>query len=298
MNTVIVKAPAKINLALDITGKREDGYHLMNMLMQTVDLYDTLTLTKAQFIALTCDRKGVPEDDKNLAWRAAELFFSKMGMGEDVGVEIDINKVIPMQAGLAGGSADAAGVLCGLNELYETHLSTEELCEMGLTLGADVPFCILGATAKAEGVGEILSPVANMPDCSIVIAKPTASISTAESFKLFDAVTASRHPDVDGVISAIENSNLADMAKGMYNVLEEITTVDSVSKIKADMMAHGAIHSMMTGSGSAVFGIFDNRANAKKCLKSLMGCSESVFLSKPVNHGPVVFTEVEHCIVK
>ncbi len=294
MNTVVVKAPAKINLTLDITGKRDDGYHLMKMVMQSVDLYDTISLKKQDYISLTCDRKGVPEDDKNLAWRAAEAFFAHNNMGEEYGVEIIINKVIPMEAGLAGGSADAAGVLCGLNKLYETNLSTKELCELGLTIGADVPFCIVGATAVAEGIGEILTPVPPMPDCSIVIAKPSEGMNTAECFKRFDSITVKNRPDADAVISAVINSDIEEMAKGMYNVLEEVSTLEEINTIKKDMFEHGALHAMMTGSGTAVFGIFDNRSKAKKCLKHLMGYAASVFLSRPCDHGPVILNDEDH----
>lgn len=293
MNTVIVKAPAKINLTLDITGKRDDGYHLMDMVMQTVDLYDTLTLTKDVEISLTCDRDEVPDDDKNIAWRAAEAFFERTGITR--GVDIHINKVIPMQAGLAGGSADAAGVLCGLNVLYDTKLTTEELCEIGLKIGADVPFCITGATALTEGIGEIISPIASMPQCTIIIAKPAVGMSTAEAFKRFDDTAVHKHPDNASVVSAIAEGNLEAMAGGMYNVLEEVSEISEVAEIEKEMIAHGAVKAMMTGSGTGVFGIFDNRSNAKKCLKNLMGKASCVFLSSPVNHGPIVFSDdVEH----
>ncbi|MFQ9871535.1 MAG: 4-(cytidine 5'-diphospho)-2-C-methyl-D-erythritol kinase [Oscillospiraceae bacterium] len=288
MKTIVVKVPAKLNLTLDITGRREDGYHFMQMVMQAVDLYDTLTLTRLehQRVDVTCNKPELSCGEDNLVRRAAVLFFEHTGIR--AGTAIEIQKVIPMQAGLGGGSADAAGTLTGLNALFGTGLSTQELCALGLTLGADVPFCIRGGTALAQGIGEIFTELPRMPECSIVIAKPVENMSTAVGFARFDEHGARRRPDHDKVVAGIAAGDLEYLTQGMYNVMEEVYGLSAVSSIEEDMLRHGAVKAMMTGSGTAVFGIFGQRSKAKRCLKSLMGSVQAVFLAQPVDHGPVL----------
>lgn len=288
MKTIVVKAPAKLNLTLDITGRRDDGYHFMQMVMQAVDLYDTLTLTRLEkdTIELSCNKPELSCGEDNLVRRAAVLFFEHTGIR--AGVSIELQKVIPMQAGLGGGSADAAGTLTGLNTLFGAGLSIQELCALGLKLGADVPFCIRGGTALAQGIGEIFTELPRMPACSIVIAKPVQNMSTAVGFARFDEHGARRRPDHDKVIASIAAGDLDYLTQGMYNVMEEVYGLSIIGDIEEDMLRRGAIKAMMTGSGTAVFGIFEQRSKAKRCLKSLMGTVQAVFLTQPVDHGPVI----------
>lgn len=273
--SIAVNAPAKINLSLDILGRRYDGYHFMKTLMQTVDLYDTVSLQRREEagIALSCTEQALPCDETNLAYKAAVRFFAYAeqagveGIGED-GLAIEIEKRIPWQAGLAGGSADAAAVLVGLNELYECGFTEEQLCAIGTQIGADVPFCIVGGTLLAEGIGEILTPLPALANCTIVLAKPEHGINTAEAFASYDSAPARERPDTDSLISTIVTGNIAEMAGLMRNVLEPPDDTDTQA-IKAVMREFDALGAMMTGSGSAVFGIFDSKRKAAKCLDAL-----------------------------
>jgi len=264
MNSIILKARGKINLTLDVVGKRENGYHDLRMIMQTINLYDTLYIrkTKVPGIKLRANYSWLPTNEKNIAYRAAQLFFDEAHL--DAGVAIEITKRIPVAAGLAGGSTDAAATLVGLNKLFETKYSGQKLMEMGLSLGADVPFCILRGTALAEGIGEELTTLASMPHTHLVLVKPPISVSTALVYKNLNIKDIKCHPNTEAIIEAIENKDLKGIASHMVNVLEGVTIPihPIIKELKEELIKHGAIGSMMSGSGSTVFGLFESREKA------------------------------------
>ncbi len=266
MNSIILKGRAKINLTLDVVGKRENGYHDLEMIMQTVNLYDTIYIrkTKVPGVRLKSNYSWLPTNEKNIAYRAAELFFEESGIHG--GVAIEITKRIPVAAGLAGGSTDAAATLVGLNRLYETGYSKEKLMEMGLKLGADVPFCIARGTMLAEGIGEVLTPLEPMPTTYVVLVKPPFSASTAVVYKSLDINNIKRHPETQKVIEALKNGDVKEIASNMSNVLEEVTIPmhPEIDKIKEGFVKHGAMGTMMSGSGTTVFGLFENEEAAKR----------------------------------
>ncbi len=276
-------AYAKINLTLDITGRREDGYHTVCMIMQTISLCDVLSFTLRQDgkIKMTCNRNDLAVDEKNIAYQAAKLFF-KLTNRQKMGVTIDLQKNIPMAAGLAGGSTDAAATLLALNELTEEGLTIKQLQQMGLMLGADVPFCITGGTALAEGIGEILTPLPTMPPCFIVLAKPSQGISTAAAYSAYDTFGAKTHPNTDSVISALHSGDLTGMTTGMHNVLEEVANLPILSELEATMRHHGAIFAQMSGSGPTVFGLFEKEEQAKKAVEVLNNKVDEVYLCNPM----------------
>lgn len=264
MNSIILKARGKINLTLDVVGKRENGYHDLRMVMQTINLYDTLYIrkTKASGIRLTANYSWLPTNEKNIAYRAAELFFEEANL--DAGVAIELTKRIPVAAGLAGGSTDAAATLIGLNRLFDTKYSRQKLMEMGLNLGADVPFCILRGTVLAEGIGEVLSPLSPMPSTNVVLVKPPISVSTATVYKSLDINTIHKHPNTEAMIEAIKCKNIHHIARNMVNVLEGVTIPmhPVIEEYKEELIKQGAIGAMMSGSGSAVFGLFETKEKA------------------------------------
>lgn len=262
-----VEAFAKINLTLDVIGKRADGYHEVEMLMQSVSLSDTVTLSKAEKITLSCDKTGVPTDESNTAFKAAVLFFEKTGI--DPGVNIRIKKNIPMQAGMAGGSADAAGVLFGLNRMFAEPLTEDKLLDIALEVGADVPFCLLGGTMLAQGIGEKLCKVAPLPKCVIAVAKPEENVSTGKAYALVDSLTEPKRPDNEAVIRALDEQDISAVADGMVNLFEEATGTQTTRKIIDTMKKNGALGAVMTGSGSAVFGIFTDAAEARAALAQM-----------------------------
>lgn len=279
MNSIILKGRAKINLTLDVVGKRENGYHDLEMIMQSINLYDTIYIRKTKMpgVRLKSNYSWLPINEKNIAYKAATLFFKETGING--GVAIEITKRIPVAAGLAGGSTDAAATLVGLNRIYETGLSREQLMEMGLKLGADVPFCIARGTMLAEGIGEELTPLVAMPYTYLVLVKPPISASTAVVYKNLDINNIKRHPDTQTVIKALEQGNVQEIAKNMANVLEEVTIgmYPEIEDIKQDLMKHGAMGSMMSGSGSAVFGLFETKEaaiKASKYFKNQLGMRE------------------------
>lgn len=264
MNSIILKARGKINLTLDVVGKRENGYHDLRMIMQTINLYDTLYIRKTKMpgIRLKANYSWLPTNEKNIAYRAAQLFFDEMQQSPAVAIEI--TKRIPVAAGLAGGSADAAATLIGLNKLFDTRYSKQKLMEMGLNLGADVPFCILRGTVLAEGIGEELTTLSSMPYTHIVLVKPPISVSTAIVYKNLNIMDIQAHPNTEEMIEAIEAKDLNNIASHMVNVLEGVTIPmhPIIKEIKEELVNHGAIGSMMSGSGSTVFGLFENREKA------------------------------------
>ena len=279
MEGIRVPCPAKINLSLDVVGKRSDGYHLLRMLMQSVALFDYVTVEKIQEgIDLTCSRPDISCDKSNTAYKMAALVLHKYNL--DCGVRIHIEKNIPSGAGLAGGSADAAGVIKAMNVLYSLSMSLGEMLELGLRVGADVPYCIMGGTVLAEGIGEKLTPLKPLKNTWCVIAKPHFSISTKEAYEALRLDSIRRHPATERLISCIEAGDIKKLASGMINVLEDacITSYPDIYEIKRLMQNQGAMGSMMTGSGSAVFGLFGSRSEGERCCTSLNGRVENAFL--------------------
>ena len=261
---VTVEANAKINLTLDILGKREDGFHEVAMVMQTIGLHDTLTLEKTDgAIELSINVPWLKADEKNLAWRAAEIIRQECGL--QGGVRIELTKRIPVAAGLAGGSADAAAVLKGMNELYDLGLSQKKLCELGAQLGSDIPFCIMGGTMLATGRGEVLTRLADMPETWVVLAKPRISVSTAWAYQNYDEQGAEKHPDNKAIERAIAHKNRKAVAGLLCNVLESVTIkkYDVIAEYKEMMLDNGAMASMMSGSGPTVFGLARSREQAE-----------------------------------
>ena len=258
------RAYAKINLSLDVLGRREDGYHEIRTVMQTIGIFDNVVLRKTEEpgIVLTTDKDYLPTDGRNLMVRAAALLFEAFGLPG--GLRMELSKFIPVAAGLAGGSTDAAAVLRGINELYGLGLSAGELAAEGLKLGADVPYCLSGKTMLAEGIGEKLSELKPCPDCSILVSKPRFSVSTKTVYEAFDRVDSVAHPDTDGLIAALERGDLKSMAVCMGNVLERVTGTlhPAIAEIEASMARNGALKAMMSGSGPTVFGIFDDPEKA------------------------------------
>lgn len=286
---VTVEAPAKINLTLDVVGRRDDGYHLVETVMQAVDLCDRVTVRRTDkpgAVSLVCDDARVPDGPDNTAVRAAAAFFEACGL-PNPGVEIELRKRIPLQAGLAGGSADAAGTLVALDRLMDTRMTAAELCAVAETVGADVPFCVLGAAAYAEGIGTILTPLPSLPDCAVVIAKPLDGVSTAEAYRLVDRAALTRRPHTGAAVDAVCAGDLAAVAHGLCNVFEEALALPEVAAIGQVMREHGTLGCRMTGSGSAVFGLFDNEEAARRCAAALRRDYDEVFQCRPCPHGPL-----------
>ena len=276
-----VKAYGKINLTLDVTGKREDGYHLLDTVMQSVSLWDEVELlpVREPGVRLRSNRKYLPTDTKNTAYRAAALFLQHCGL-EKTGVEISLKKVIPSRAGMGGGSADAAAVLRGLNELFETKLDTSALMELGAEIGADVPFCVHGGTCRCRGTGELVEPVTPMPDCFLVICKPPAGISTPRAYALLDQHPFSRVSATEKMVQALEAGDLRLIGKNLSNRFEEAMKLLQIKAVEKTMLSAGALGAMMTGSGSAVYGIFEGETAAKSCME-LLASHGDVFLARP-----------------
>ena len=277
---VTVHAPAKINLTLDIVGTREDGYHLLESIFQSVSIYDTVVAEKAESITLDAPACDCPVE-KNTAYKAAVAFFKATGI--EGGVHLTLHKRIPTQAGMGGGSADAAGVLVALDALYETHLSKERLCEIGLTVGADVPFCVMGGTAFVTGIGEGLQPLPPLPDCYIVVAQPHQGISTKEAYAAVDTAQILARPDHAAAIAALEAGDLAGVCRQAINVFESATDLKGVQDIRRRMQEYNPLCSQMTGSGSCVFAIFDDRLAAMDCQMDLQQEYDTAFVCRPCN---------------
>ncbi len=284
-----IEARAKVNLTLDILRRREDGYHDMQMVMQSVTLADRLTVTPARGAEgqAASDLRFLPTGNKNLAQVAAAAFREAVGLGGEV--DVDIQKRVPVCAGLAGGSADAAAVLRAMNRLSGAGLSPDRLAEIGARAGSDVPFCVLGGTALAEGRGERLTPLPPLPPCRIVICKPPFSVSTPQLFGRVNVRKIVRRPDTAGVVAALEAGDLAGVARRMYNVFEDVMEprrYAEISSIKAELIDCGALGASMSGSGPSVFGLFDSEAAAREALARLRDSYRDVFLCGP---GPAEF---------
>ena len=284
-----LKALAKINLGLDVIRRREDGYHEVKMIMQTIRLYDRIVMRKRREskIQVKTNLFYLPENENNLVYKAAKLLIEEFKIQQ--GVQIDLQKFIPVAAGMAGGSSDAAAVLYGINRMFHLGLSLEELMERGVKIGADVPYCLMRGTALAEGIGEQLTKLSPVPQCKILIAKPAISVSTKfvyENLKLDENTV---HPDIDLLIQDIETKNLADMAAHMGNVLESVTIPNYpvIAQIKEQMIKDGALNAMMSGSGPTVFGIFDDKEKAEVAYKRMRegNLAKQVYLTEVYNNG-------------
>ncbi len=278
---------AKVNLTLDVLQKRPDSYHEVRMIMQTLKLRDIVRIKtdKAQSgITVETNLPYLPTDRRNLAFKAAELFFAQTGI-ENPGVSITLFKRIPVSAGLAGGSGNASAVLKGLNSLFEARLSHEKLLEMGLKLGADVPYCMTGGTALAEGIGEKLKPLRKMPHAYVVLVKPPFSMSTAAVYGALDSQKIVKRPDTAGALRAIEEGDLCALARRMYNVLFDVVRLKHrvVSEIRDELILHGALGAVMSGSGPSVFGLFENAEQAKAAYEALKKKVHDTFLTETEN---------------
>ena len=271
MDKMELKALGKINLGLDVLGRRENGYHDVRMVMQTVYLYDQIRIekTKKPGIELSTNLFYLPVNENNLAYQAADLLMKEFDVKE--GVKISLDKHIPVAAGMAGGSSNAAAVLFGINRMFSLGLSQKELMERGVKLGADVPYCIMRGTVLAEGIGEELKELPPMPKCTVLIAKPPISVSTKVVYEALDAKEISEHPDIDGVIEGLEEGSLKKVASAMGNVLEDVTIPmhPVIEEIKQEMKECGALNAMMSGSGPTVFGLFENRTAAREAQRRI-----------------------------
>lgn len=271
MDSIWINAPAKINLGLDVLRRREDGYHEVKMIMQSIRLFDRLTLSKSDKpgIHLTTNLRFLPINEDNLVYRSAKILMDEFDIGG--GLDIRLDKRIPVAAGMAGGSTDAASCMLAINNLYELDLSKRQLMKRGVRLGADIPYCILKGTALSEGIGEKLSTIPKMPDCYVLIAKPGIHVSTKFVYSNLVLDENTVHPDIDGMITAMRNRDLEDLCGLLGNVLETVTIPahPEISAIKKCMMENGALGSLMSGSGPTVFGIYDDpdkaRAAKEKC---------------------------------
>lgn len=287
MESIRLKARAKINLGLDVLGKREDGYHDVRMVMQTVGIYDRIIITKipGNDIVVKSNLNFLPTNENNLIYKAAKLLKDRYGF--EGGVEIDLNKFIPVAAGMAGGSTDAASTLFGINRIYDLGMTQTDMMELGVKIGADVPYCVMRGTALAEGIGEKLTRLKPMPECPLLIAKPPINVSTKLVYESLDMTGEINHPDIDGIIEAINNQDIAGVAAKMGNVLEQVTIplYPVIETIKQDMISHGAINAMMSGSGPTVFGIFPDEATALKCQEFLRqkGDAKQVYTTEIFN---------------
>lgn len=271
MNEIKLRAYAKVNLALDVLRRREDGYHDVKMVMQNIDLFDKICIKKAagREITLRTNLGFLPTDGSNLAYRAARLLIDEFGI--EKGIYIDLYKFIPVAAGMAGGSADAAAVLYGMNRLFELGLSLEELMSRGVKLGADIPYCLMGGTVLAEGIGEKLTKLKPFADYCFVVAKPPFSVSTKFVYENLHLDSDTKHPDIDGMLEAIEKEDIYGVAHRLGNVLESVTAVEypDIEGIKDRMKECGALNAIMSGSGPTVFGIFDDEQKAEECNRLL-----------------------------
>ena len=268
MESITLKARAKINLGLDVIGRRENGYHDVRMVMQTVGLYDRIIMTRIpeEEIRIKTNIGFLPVNENNLVYKAIMLMKNKYKL--DGGIEVELNKFIPV---VAGGSSDAACALFGMNRLFELNVPMKELMKLGVEIGADVPYCLMRGTALAEGIGEKLTRLPDMPFCHILIAKPPVNVSTKLVYEKLDNTDVKQHPDIDGIIEAIKLKDVALVASRMGNVLESVTVplYPVIDSIKKDMIEHGAINAMMSGSGPTVFGIFPDEQSMIACQQFL-----------------------------
>lgn len=284
MDKLQLKAYGKINLGLDVIRKRPDGYHDLDMIMQMVDVYDDVIIEKkaGEEIVVKADVAVLSNGKDNLAYMAAKMLLDEFGIKS--GVEITIHKRIPIAGGMAGGSSDCATTLIGINEMFNLGLSKQQLMERGVKLGADVPYCVLGGTAIARGIGEVLTPLPTPPQCHVIIAKPPISVSTAYVYGHIRPDEITKRPDIEQMTLAIKEQDLNKLSDLLYNVMEEVTVSEYpvIEKLKSIMLENGALNSIMSGSGPTVFGLFDDREKAQAAMKALDSkeLTEQLYLTK------------------
>lgn len=288
MNYIELKSRAKINLSIDVLGKRQDGYHLVEMIMQTIDLFDIIKIFSLDedTIVINSNSKDIPVDSSNIVYKAANLIKQEFNIKR--GIKIYIEKNIPVAAGMAGGSSNAAAVLVGLNKLWDLNLSKNKLKEIGLQLGADVPFCIEGEASLAENIGEKLTNIDGLSqDVFILVCKPELFVSTKEVYEAIDSKTIKKRPDNKLLIELLKENNIELLAKNMYNVLESVTKekYPIIDEIEEIMINNKALGAMMSGSGPTVFGLYDNEDDAEKCRKILLENFKQVYLVKSYKKG-------------
>lgn len=284
---ISLNAYGKINLGLDVVRRREDGYHEVKMIMQTVKLHDGLTFcdTDADVIEIETNSADIPVTEDNIIYKACELMRRTYGITK--GVRVKLDKQIPVAAGMAGGSTDAAAALVAMNRLFDLNLTEEKLMELGVKIGADVPYCVMQGTALSEGIGEVLTAVSPMPDCYIAIAKPPVGVSTKWVYQNLKVSELERHPDIDGMVDALNSGDLRGVADRMENVLETVTIPEhpEIEKIKNIMKDRGALNSIMSGSGPTVFGVFEDKDMAQDAVQCLqdMGLVQQACVVEPYN---------------
>lgn len=284
-----LRALAKINLGLDVLRKREDGYHELRMIMQTINMYDQLDIeiNKTPGIQITTNLPFIPVNENNLVYKAAKLLMDEFKVKQ--GITVDLQKFIPVAAGMAGGSSDAAAAMIGVNRLFGLGLSVKELMERGVKIGADVPYCLLRGTALAEGIGDRLRPLPACPECYVLIGKPAINVSTKFVYENLHADELEYHPEIDKMLDAIQWHNLNKIADCMGNVLETVTIphYPVIQEIKNHMKEHGALNAMMSGSGPTVFGLFDDKMTAERACEALRASrlARTVFLTTMFNNG-------------
>lgn len=288
MDNITLKALAKINLGLDVVRRREDGYHEVRMIMQTIHLYDKLDIKKTtdEGIVITSNFSYVPTNENNLVYKAGKLLMDEFDIKE--GVSVHLQKRIPVAAGMAGGSSDAAAMLYGMNQIFDLGLSRKDLMERGVKIGADVPYCLMRGTALAEGIGEKLTSLPPMVKCPVLIAKPAISVSTKFVYENLKLNEETIHPDIDQLVKDIENKDLHAIAGHMGNVLESVTIPEYpiIAQIKDQMMKSGAINSMMSGSGPTVFGLFEDEETARRAYDDMVksGLAKQIYVTNIYNN--------------
>ena len=284
-----LRALAKINLGLDVIKKREDGYHEVRMIMQTINMYDQLEIDikEEPGISITTNLPFIPTNENNLVYKAAKLLMDEFHI--EKGITVELQKFIPVAAGMAGGSSDAAATMIGMNRLFGLGLTVRQLMERSVSIGADVPYCLLRGTALAEGIGEKLRPLPPCPNCYVLIGKPSISVSTKFVYEKLDAGNIEEHPDIDRILEGLQWHNLNKISENMGNVLESVTipAYPIIEEIKNHMKEHGAVNAMMSGSGPTVFGLFDDKMVAERACEALREShlARTVFLTTVFNNG-------------
>ncbi|WMJ83564.1 4-(cytidine 5'-diphospho)-2-C-methyl-D-erythritol kinase [Oscillospiraceae bacterium LTW-04] len=288
--SITAKAFGKINMTLAITGRRDDGYHTLCSVMQSISICNVVKVFKTEGggVTLNCDDPALPTDERNTAYRAAQTFLCHAGLPRRSGIFVKLQKRVPYQAGLGSASADAAGVLAACNVLFGQPFSQQHLLEIAAKIGADVPFCLTGGTKLAEGIGDIFTPLPNCPDCTLLILHPGEGVSTPEAYRRFDALQNPVQPQAQPMIAALHSGDLHQVATACGNVFEQCCPVAAVAEMKAALLRAGALGSAMSGSGTAVFGLFADALSAQRAREALLPFGWKSWLANPVNCGVLV----------